>query len=189
MNLLDFSVERALKTLENKGIILYPTDTIWGLGCDATNGEVVQKIFRIKKRVESKSFILLVSDFQMLTSFVTIPLQVIDFLKKQQRPTSVIYQNPSGLAHNVVASDNSVAIRVVQDDFCQKLIQKFGKPIVSTSANFSGFPSPQTFTEIDSEIKKLVDYIVDYKQDNQEIGMASQLVKLSAEGEIIFLRK
>lgn len=189
MNLLNISVEKALETLVNKGVILYPTDTVWGIGGDATSCEVASKIFRIKNRAESKSFILLVSDIQMLKRYINVNEQVIDFLKQQKRPTSVVYENPIGLASNVIAPDNTVAIRIVQNEFCQRLISKFNKPIISTSANMSGFPTPISFQAIAPEIKNAVDYIVPYEQNQTSTATASQLVKVAPNGEIIYLRQ
>lgn len=189
MNDFDFSVKKAVSVLNEKGILLYPTDTVWGLGCDATDNEAVMKIFRIKQRSESKSLILLVADIQMLEKYVEVPRFVLDFLEKQERPTSVIYHNTRGLAQNVIASDNSVAIRIVKNDFCQKLIQQFGKPIVSTSANRSGFPTPLNFSQIEDYIKNEVDYIVDFQQDIEENRPPSQLVKIKNASEIEILRR
>lgn len=189
MNDFDFSVKKAVSVLNEKGVLLYPTDTVWGLGCDATDNEAVMKIFRIKQRSESKSLILLVADIQMLEKYVEVPHFVLDFLEKQERPTSVIYHNTRGLAQNVIASDNTVAIRIVKNDFCQKLIEQFGKPIVSTSANRSGFPTPLNFSQIEDYIKNKVDYIVDYQQNIEENCPPSQLVKIKNASEIEILRR
>ncbi len=179
-------------TLEylNKGeVILYPTDTIWGLGCDATKEESVKKIFNIKKREESKSLIILVSSMDMLKKYITqFPAKVACVLSGTSRPTSVIYKNPIGLAKNVIANDNTVAIRIVKDEFCYNLIQEFGKPLVSTSANFSGQSSPKSFDDIDKKLIKQVDYIVSlYHNKNQ--NRASQIVRIDDQGKINFLRK
>ena len=129
------SINSSYFNLHKGGNILYPTDTVWGIGCDATNEIAIAKIFSIKKREESKSLVILVNNIEMLRQYVDeIPTRLIDILKKETKPTTVIYKNPKGLAKNVIAKDNTVAIRIAQDEFCQKLIKKFGKPIVSTSA-------------------------------------------------------
>ena len=147
------SINSSYFNLQKGGNILYPTDTVWGIGCDATNEKAVTKIFRIKKREESKSLVILVNNIEMLRQHVgEIPTKLIDILKKATKPTTVIYKSPKGLAKNVIAKDNTVAIRIAQDEFCQKLIKKFGKPLVSTSANISGSRTPSTFKEINQSI-------------------------------------
>lgn len=169
--------------------ILYPTDTVWGIGCDATNENAVKNVFKIKKRAESKSLVILVSSLEMLQQIIRhIPKVALDFLEQSNRPTTIIYDNPKGLAQNVVAKDNTVGIRMVQDDFCKELIHRFGKPIVSTSANISGEPTPSSFEEISSRIKKQVDFIV--PDTTQMIGKkSSRIIKFSADGAAIYIRK
>jgi len=175
--------------LNDREIILYPTDTVWGIGCDATNEIAVAKIYSIKEREESKSLVILVSDIEMLKHYIKeIPNSLIDVLKNATKPTTVIYKNPKGLAKNVIAKDNTVAIRIVQDEFCQKLIQKFGKPIVSTSANISGSPTPGTFKEIDQSILGRVDYVVNLYQDKIN-DSPSTIIKISNEGELEVIRE
>lgn len=175
--------------LNNREIILYPTDTVWGIGCDATNEIAVTKIYSIKEREESKSLVILVSNIEMLKQYVKeIPLSVINVLKKATKPTTVIYNNPKGLAKNVVAKDNTIAIRIAQDEFCQKLIQKFGKPIVSTSANISGIPTPSTFKDIDASILAKVDYVVNLYQDKIN-DSPSRIIKISDNGELEVIRE
>jgi len=182
-------IKNALEILSDKGTIIYPTDTIYGLGCDATNAEAVEKIYKIKNRPDSKSLIILVNGIEMLQKYIhIIPERIEKFLDTATRPTTVIYNDPIGLAPNVVASDNTVAIRIVQNDFCKALIQEFGKPIVSTSANFSGSPSPAGFDEIDPLLLKKADYIVNLPAI-ETIKMASQIIKLNDRGAIEFLRK
>ncbi|MGI9531708.1 L-threonylcarbamoyladenylate synthase [Lutimonas sp.] len=182
-------ITKALKVIRNKGILIYPTDTIWGLGCDATNEDAVDKVYKIKKRPDSKSLIILVDGMEMLKTYVSdIPVDLVDFLKNATRPTTVIYKHPKGLASNVVAADDTVAIRIVQNDFCIALMQEFGKPIVSTSANFSGSPSPAAFDEIDPLLLKKADYIVNLPAVESK-KIASQIIKLNELGEIEFLRK
>lgn len=182
-------INQSLKTLVSGGTLIYPTDTIWGLGCDATNQAAVKKIYKIKNRSESKSLIILVDGMDMLRTYVSfVPEVVYKFLKTSIKPTTVIYSHPKGLAPNVVAVDDTVAIRVVQNDFCKDLIREFGKPIVSTSANFSGAPSPSSLDEIDPLLLKQVDYIVNLPAAESK-NTASQIIKLNDLGEIEFLRK
>lgn len=182
-------IKQSLKTLASGGTLVYPTDTIWGLGCDATNQAAVKKIYKIKNRSESKSLIILVDGIAMLQDYVdSIPAIILEFLKTSTKPTTVIYNHPKGLAPNVVATDDTVAIRIVQNDFCRALIREFGKPIVSTSANFSGAPSPSSLDEIDPLLLKQVDYIVNLPAAESK-NTASQIIKLNDLGEIEFLRK
>lgn len=178
-------VAQTLPYLKDEKVILYPTDTLWGLGCDAFSSSAIEKIKRIKQRAENKNFILLVSSFTMLEKYVKVPPLVRDFLEKQTRPTSVIYNEV--LNKNLpLAEDGSVAIRIVQNDFCKELIEAFGKPIVSTSANISGEPSAQCFAQISEQIKQSADFVVPYLEENTE-KMASQLVKIE-DSKIVFLR-
>ena len=182
-------INQSLKTLASGGTLVYPTDTIWGLGCDATNQAAVEKVYRIKNRPDSKSLIILVNGIEMLQKYISkIPVGIENFLKTASKPTTVIYKHPRGLAANVIATDNTVAIRIVQSDFCKALIQEFGKPIVSTSANFSNQASPSSFKEIDPLLLKQVDYIVNLPAAESK-NSASQIIKLNNLGEIEFLRK
>lgn len=184
-----FEVEKSIKKLNDEELILYPTDTIWGVGCDATNEKAVAKIYEIKQRSDSKSMIVLVNSWEMLEQYVkNIPKNVSCILEGSSKPTTVIYQNPKGLAKNVIAKDNTVAIRIVKDEFCQQLIQQFGKPIVSTSANISGEPTPKSFDEINPILLDSIDYIVNLPLENRS-GIASQIVKVHNDGNIEFLRK
>ena len=178
------------KYLSEGKVILYPTDTVWGLGCDATNAAAVAKIFSIKQRNESKSLIILVHNIEMLQQYITeLPQKAIDYLKNITTPTTIIYNNPIHLAQNVIAADNTVAIRIVHDPFCQQMIANFGKPIVSTSANISGKPTPQYFKAISPAILSQADYIVPFRQDETEIKKPSRLVKFTPSGELIILRE
>ena len=165
-------VNNTLDVLGNGGIILYPTDTIWGIGCDATSDKAIEKIFKIKKRLKEKSLISLVADKNHLQN-ITGYIPNIDITSE---PTTVIYHSAFGLSKKLLAKDGSVAIRIVQDDFCQKLIQNFGKAIVSTSANISGSASPKNFSEISEEIKNNVDYIVNLRHDKLMITPSSILI-------------
>ncbi|MEN8123689.1 MAG: L-threonylcarbamoyladenylate synthase [Bacteroidota bacterium] len=182
-------LKNTLKILKNGGIFLYPTDTVWGIGCDATDENAVKKVFELKKRIESKSLIILVDSWDMLQQYINkIPPKANCILEGTSRPTSVIYENPKGLAKNVIANDHTVAIRIVKDDFCKQLINKFGKPIVSTSANYSGKPTPKNFNEIDKTLFDKVDYVVNLNRE-KKFGVSSQIVKIDEKGKIEFLRK
>ncbi len=181
-------LSQAQSVLETGDSILYPTDTVWGIGCDATNENAVKKVYQIKNREESKSLIILVDSLEMLQSIIPIiPRVALDLIEKTTKPTSIIYKNPIGLAKNVIANDNTVAIRIVQDEFCQALIKKFGKPIVSTSANISNKPTPTSFSEISSAIRQQVDYIVPL---NQEIiqNKSSKIVVIKNDDSIKVIR-
>ena len=153
-------------TLSLGKTILYPTDTVWGLGCDATNIDAVAKIFKLKNRVESKSLVVLVSSMEMLRTYVdTVPQKAIDVISKTKKPTTIIYSNPKGLAANAIALDNTIAIRIPSHDYCLEIINKLGKPIISTSANISGESTPKSFSEISLPILEGVDYVVNLEQD------------------------
>ena len=182
-------IENALNTLKRGGLILYPTDTVWGIGCDATNAEAIDKIYKLKQRVESKSMICLVSDFKMLNQFVEeIPEVAYDILKYAAKPTTIIYDDPIRVATNIIAEDNSLAIRVVKDDFCKTLVRKFRKPIVSTSANLSGRATPRTFAEISEEIKNGVDYVMNHNQKAKN-SKPSAIIKLTLDGSVTVIRE
>lgn len=177
------------ENLNNKNIILYPTDTVWGIGCDATNENAVANVFRIKNRVESKSLIILVDSYEMLGNYVEkIPESAKEILGKAFKPTTIIYNNPKGLAKNVIAEDNTVAIRIVANDFCIQLINEFGKPIVSTSANISGEPTPKSFSEISPAILDSVDYIVNLQQ-NKVAAKSSTILRINENDEIEVIRE
>ena len=182
-------IQNSIKILRNDEIILYPTDTVWGIGCDATSTIAVSKVFQIKKRNESKSLVVLVSSLKMLRSYIEkVPTKAKEIIRDIDRPITIIYNRPKGLAKNVIARDNTVAIRIVKDVFCKKMIQKFGKPIVSSSANISGKPTPKRFSEIESSILESVDYIVDLKKERVSRS-PSMIVKITNEGVLEFLRK
>lgn len=174
--------------LDQGKTILYPTDTVWGIGCDATNESAVKKIYQIKRRAESKSLIILVSSLEMLQKYVqNIPKKAIEILDSSTRPTTIIYKNPMGLAKNVIASDATIAIRIVQDAFCKDLINSYGKPIVSTSANLSEQPTPNSFSEISTTILESVDYIVNLRQDNLS-KLPSRILRITDSDEIEVIR-
>lgn len=181
-------ISRSLKILKSQGIILYPTDTIWGIGCDATNFDAVQKIFQLKKRDEKKSMIILVDDTEMIHNYVSDPSpKVLSFISKSERPTTAIFKNAIHLASNLINEDGSVAIRIVRDDFCRKLIEKMKKPLVSTSANISGEKFPQNFNEVSDKIKNGVDYIVQHRQNDFSKSAPSSIIKLN-DDEIQIIR-
>ena len=188
MNFED-DIEKSLKVLEEGGTLLYPTDTIWGIGCDATNTKAVEKIFRIKSRAEAKSLIILIDHIDKLSSYIEkVPDITADLLASIDNPVTIIYSNARRLAPNVSASDGTVAIRVVKDEFCAELIRRFGKPIVSTSANISGFEAPVVFSQIADEIKKSVGYIVSYKQNYFTRSKPSTIIRLRDDGMYTIIR-
>ena len=179
-------VETAVQHLKDGKVILYPTDTVWGLGCDATNAAAVQKIFRIKQRADSKSMILLVADERDILQYVAAPdPAVFDFLEEQSRPTTVIFENAIGLPDHVIAGDGSVAMRIVQDEFCRHLIRRLRRPVVSTSANTSGAPAPSLFAEISEEIRTAVDHIVKWRQEDTQRAAPSRIIKWDRGGVTI----
>jgi len=183
-------INKALEVLKSGGVILYPTDTIWGLGCDASNPEAVDKILKIKNRPAEKSLIVLLDVDSKLQSYVTeIPDVAYDLIEYAENPLTVIFSGAKNLAPNVINADGSVGIRVVKHDFCTPLIQRFRKPIVSTSANLSGQPSPKLFDDISPEILETVDYVVDFEQENRNNKKPSTIIKLGPSGQFEFIRK
>lgn len=188
--MMDFTndIEQCLTVLQKGGIILYPTDTIWGLGCDATNPEAVDKIMALKQRPQNKSFVVLAASERDILQYVAAPdISVFDYLQTVQKPTTVIYENALGLAENVLADDGSVAIRICNDDFCRHLIKRFRKPIVSTSANVSGAPSPGIFSDVADVIKGGVDYVVNWRQNETEPAKPSAIIAWK-NGEVRVIR-
>lgn len=183
-------LNQALETLKSGGLILYPTDTIWGIGCDATNAEAVEKVFELKGRSKDKSMILLLHSDNQLAGYVNeIPEVAYELIEVTERPLTIIYSNAKNLAPNVVAEDGSIAIRVIKHAFCEQLLRRFRKPIVSTSANISGTPSPNNFEDIDEVIKTGVDYVVKFGQNESSSGTPSMIMKLDPSGKFEFLRK
>ena len=176
-------IEECLQVLSTGGLILYPTDTIWGIGCDATNEEAVQKIYALKQRVASKSMIILLAEEKDILTYITQPdLQIFDYIKGISKPTTVIYEGAIGLADNLISEDGTIAIRIVKDSFCKHLVKRFRKPIVSTSANISGYPPPPIFTDIDNAIKNGVDYIVQHRQDDLHAAAPSAIIRWNKNG-------
>ncbi len=171
-------MEECLQVLKAGGLILYPTDTVWGIGCDASNEKAVQRIYALKKRPDEKAMIVLVADERQVLHHAAAPdLQVFEYLRGTDKPTTVIYKGVIGLARNLAGRDGSIAIRICADIFCKQLIKRFRKPIVSTSANISGQPVPKVFSEIPGEIKSGVDYIVKYRQDEETISQPSAVIR------------
>jgi L-threonylcarbamoyladenylate synthase len=181
-------IQKCLDSLKEGGLILYPTDTVWGIGCDATNEKAVEKIYKLKRRSDEKAMIVLVADEKTIMQHVAAPdLSLFDYLDKTTKPTTVVYEGALGFADNIVASDGSIAIRICKDDFCRQLIKRYRKPIVSTSANISGMSAPKTFKEIADEIKNGVDYVVEYKQQDETSAQPSSLIKWN-NGTVTILR-
>ena len=171
------------------GIILYPTDTIWGIGCDATNMDAVQRIYNIKQRDDHKSMLVLANGISMLKHCLKeIPAHALELIARAEKPTTIIYPGARNLASNLVADDGSVGIRITSDPFCQKLIEFTGLPIVSTSANLSGDPSPSLFSEISARIFQQVDHVVNRRQNETEASSPSAIIKLEMDGRISILR-
>lgn len=180
---------KCLEVLKKGGTILYPTDTIWGIGCDATNKNSVDKIYRIKKRPESKNLIILVDDEEMLKTYVkSIPDIAWDLIANVERPLTIIYPKAQNLPENLIGLDDSIAVRLVKNDFCRKLIHEFRKPIVSSSANISGENSPMIFKNISKEIRDSVDYVVNFYQDQVQEMRPSTIIKLFENGEFQIIR-
>jgi len=182
-------IHKALEVLKKGGLILYPTDTVWGIGCDATNPDAIDRVFKLKKRVETKSLICLVHDFKMLNQFVeNIPEVAYDILKYAEKPTTIIYDDPIRIAENIIAPDNTLAFRVTNDPFSKNLVRKFRWPVVATSANISGEKTPRSFKEISAEILEGVDYVVNLDR-NKQSGKPSAIIKLSLNGGVKIIRK
>lgn len=193
-------IQKALETLRAGGIILYPTDTVWGIGCDATNPEAVAKIYSIKNRQDSKSLVILASDVDMICRYVKeIPEMAVQLIEVNDKPMTIIYPGAVAgkegeksnhcLACNVVAEDGTVGIRIPMMDFCQQLISRFGRPIVSTSANISGEATPKKFDEISEQIKSAVDQIVDPSLERGATGKSSSIIKVGLDYSIEIIRK
>ena len=186
---IDNDIEMCVKVLRNGGLILYPTDTVWGIGCDTTNADAVAKIYALKNRNESKSMIILVAEEDDIVDYVKRDrIPYFDFIKGINKPVTVIYNNAVNLPANLINSDGSIGIRVVKDPFCQRLIKAFGKPVVSTSSNISGYPPPLIFADIDVSIKNGVDYIVAYRQEETEPAEPSTVIKLNDDDSFELIR-
>lgn len=186
---IDQDIRNAVETLRKGGIILYPTDTVWGIGCDATNAEAVEKIYRLKQRAESKSMLVLVDSEAMLERTVRdVPEVAWELLEAADEPLTVIYDSAPGLARNLVADDGSAGIRLTKDDFCRRLVFRLRRPLVSTSANISGHAAPAVYSEISEEIKAGVDYICHHRRDDNTHHAPSHIIKLGAGGLLKIIR-
>lgn len=176
-------IKKACDVLSSGGIILYPTDTIWGIGCDATNEKAVQKIYELKKRIDNKAMLVLLDNPSKLASYVDeVPDIAWDLIEVTDKPLTIIYSKGRNLAGNLLAEDGSIGIRVTSEEFSRKLCETFRKPLVSTSANVSGDPSPSNFSEISESIKEGVDYIVSYRQGDMNKVKPSSIIKLGTGG-------
>jgi len=183
-------INKAADIVLNGGLILYPTDTVWGIGCNALNADAVHNIFRLKQRADSKSLIILLAEAKDIFQHVAAPPpDIIDHLKEFERPTTVIYKQAIGFPDKLIAEDGSIGIRITKDEFCKRLIKKAGVPLVSTSANISGQPSAKTFLEISDDIKSGVDYIVNYRRDDLSEHQPSRIVRYLTDGNLEIIRE
>jgi len=183
-------IRAASEVLRKGGVILYPTDTIWGLGCDATNHNAVKRIYSIKQRTDEKSMLVLLDKADKLPQFVSeVPEIAWNILEVTDKPLTIVYPGAWNIADNLLAEDGSVGIRITRDDFCCRLIRTLGKPIVSTSANISGKPWPAVFDKIEPGIIEAVDYVVKYRRDDHKSGKPSGIIKLGRNGEVKVIRE
>lgn len=183
-------VKKACEIMQKGGVILYPTDTVWGIGCDATNVDAVRRVYEIKHRTDSKALLLLIDNPVKLKYYIEdVPEIAYDLIELATKPTTIIYDGARNLAPNLLAEDGSVGIRVTQEEFSKQLCFRFRKAIVSTSANVSGQPTPHVFSEISSEILNAVDYVVDYRRDETGSPQPSSIIKLGKGGEIKIIRE
>lgn len=182
-------IEEAIQILKDGKTLLYPTDTIWGVGCDATDEEAVKKIVKLKNRSDSKSFIILVNNVAMLERYIPkFPEVCYDLIDLSESPLTIIFENPVGIAKNALAKDGSIGVRVTNDSICQKLIQGLRKPIISTSANLSGEPNPSCFSDISDELKKKVDFVLEERIDEKMIK-PSKIIKIGNDSSVQLIRK
>ena len=182
-------IQRAHEVIANGGIILYPTDTVWGIGCDATNAEAVAKIYKLKQRAETQSMICLMNGEKMMYNvFKEIPEVAWQILDLSENPTTLILDNPRNVSPNLIAPDNTLGIRLVKEPFCFKLMERMKKPLVSTSANISGQPTPKSFKEISTQILNGVDYVVNLHRDKIS-GKPSTIIKLTNDSQVKIIRK
>lgn len=183
-------IKNAFDVLVAGGLILYPTDTVWGIGCDATNEDAVRKVYELKKRIDSKALIVMIDNAVKLDYYIDgVPEIAWDLIEVTDRPLTIIYDNARNVVSNLLAEDGSLAIRVTKEKFSQELCKRFRKALVSTSANISGTPTPTSFDEISDEIKNGVDYIVKYRQDDTTKAKSSSIIKLGKGGEIKIIRE
>ncbi|SIR21453.1 L-threonylcarbamoyladenylate synthase [Pontibacter lucknowensis] len=183
-------IQAAEEELLIGNVILYPTDTVWGIGCDAENAAAVKKIFKIKEREESKSMIVLMSDVAMLRRYIEhVPDDFEKLVESQERPTTFVLSGAQNLPKELVADDGSIGVRIAKDEFCHRLMQQIGRPLVSTSANVSGEPSPRTFAEVSDTIKERVDYVVQWRQDEDVESRPSRIIKIDESGRQTVIRE
>ena len=183
-------IKKACEVMNKGGVILYPTDTIWGIGCDATNEEAVKRVYEIKKRADSKAMLVLVDNAVKVDFYVNqAPEVAFDLIELSTKPLTIIYDDAKNLAPNLIAEDGSIGIRVTSEEFSNQLCFRFRKAIVSTSANVSGEPSPATFAEISEEIKQSVDYIVQSRQNEKAVAKPSGIIKLGKGGQVKVIRE
>lgn len=183
-------IRQALEVLNKGGVILYPTDTVWGIGCDATNAEAVKRIYEIKQRTDSKAMLVLIDSPVKLNYYVKeVPPMAWDLIELTTKPLTIIYDGARNMAENLPAEDGSVGIRVTDEEFSRQLCFRFRKAIVSTSANISGQPAPKNFGEISEEIKQAVDYIVGYRQKDKGTSKPSGIIKLGTDGQVKVIRE
>jgi L-threonylcarbamoyladenylate synthase len=186
----EYEVAAALNCLRMGGVLLYPTDTVWGLGCNATNKEAIDRIYTIKKRSDEKSLIMLVAEERDIFNYVAaVDLELFDFLSAQEKPTTTIFDGALNLPQNLIKEDGTIAIRIVKDEFCRHLIKRLQQPLISTSANISGAPSPSDFSSIEQSIKESVDYIVQYRQNERINATPSQIIRWKKDGTVEYIRK
>jgi L-threonylcarbamoyladenylate synthase len=182
-------IEQCLMTLRSGGVVLYPTDTVWGIGCEALNADAIQKIFEIKHRPENKGMVILLADPREILQYVTqVDPRIFEYLEKAAKPTTVIYEGPVGIPETLLGEDGTVAIRLVKDPFCRQLIKRLRKPLVSTSANLSGGATPQVFSEISPVIIQAVDYAVHYRRGDSIPRQSSAIVRMNRDGTVTTLR-
>jgi L-threonylcarbamoyladenylate synthase len=189
--MIDFEddIKECIRVLETGGIILYPTDTVWGIGCDALNEQAIDKVFEVKHRPREKSLIVLLADAKDILQYIAAPHpDIIDIVEQFGTPTTVIYDDPLGFAYNAVSENGTIAIRIPDDPFCTALLKRFRRPIISTSANISGKPTAGIYKDIDPEIVNAVDYVVKYRQNDEELKKPSRLVKINEDGSLLVLR-
>ena len=182
-------MEKLLETLKSGGIILYPTDTIWGIGCDATDDEAVMKIFKLKNRDQNKPLIILVESEKRLQDLVEVPAIAWDIMDLSEKPITIVYDAPKGISKNLMADDGSIGIRLVKDEFCKRLISKLNKPIVSTSANFSGEKSPKSFADISQKLINEVDAVAEDQINRVSKWEASSIIRVWNDGKIKVIRE
>ncbi|WP_439181869.1 L-threonylcarbamoyladenylate synthase [Carboxylicivirga taeanensis] len=183
-------LKQALEVLRNGGIILYPTDTIWGIGCDATNADAVKRIYDLKQRADSKSMLVLLDSTAKLAGYVNdIPEVAYDMAELTTKPLTIIYDDAKNLAPNLLGEDGSVGIRITEEEFSKQLCVRFKKPIISTSANISGEPSPQNFAQVSDAVKTGVDYIVKFRQEETANPAPSSIIKLAKDGQVTIIRE